>query len=113
MSNFQAIGLSAISMLKRSKPARAVRRAPFFEQLEERCVLSGPGQPVQPGVTLFPLAPPDIRPYQILTGPDGNLWFNEVEANRIGTITTTGDISSFTSVNAESITAIAVGPDGA
>ena len=63
---------------------KVVTLRPSFEMLEDRCVLSSPGQVIEPGITIFKLDRPDIRPDQILVGPDGDLWFNEVLSNRIG-----------------------------
>ena len=35
------------------------------------------------------------RPYTIVAGPDGNLWFTESDVHRIGRITPAGVITSF------------------
>jgi hypothetical protein len=49
----------------------------------------------------------------IVAWPDGNLWFTESAANRIGRITTGGDITEFPLAgDGRQPTAIAVGPDG-
>ena len=47
-------------------------------------------------------------------GPDGNLWFTEVDGNRIGRITPAGAITEFSPVSppARSPDGIAAGPDG-
>jgi virginiamycin B lyase len=53
-------------------------------------------------------------PYGIANGPDGNLWFAESFANKIGRITPLGAISEFVSPTPSSFpTAITAGPDGA
>ena len=46
-------------------------------------------------VVEFPLEHPDSRPYEIVTGPDGNLWFTESDRGSIGRITPTGTITEF------------------
>src|SRR6266536_6550267 len=46
-------------------------------------------------VTEFPLPHPESRPYSIVTGPDGNLWFTESDRSAIGRITPTGEITEF------------------
>ena len=49
----------------------------------------------------------------ITAGPDGNLWFAEVNANKIGRITTTGVITEYTIPTADSWPlGITTGPDG-
>jgi hypothetical protein len=52
-------------------------------------------------------------PYQIVTGPDGNLWFTEYGGNRIGRITPDGQLTEFalpTTLSRPNF--ITVGPDG-
>ena len=46
-------------------------------------------------VVEFPLQHPDSRPYTIVTGPDGNLWFTESDRGSIGRITPTGTNTEF------------------
>jgi virginiamycin B lyase len=47
------------------------------------------------------------------TGPDGNLWFTEIGASKIGRITTSGSISEFVIPTASSGPfGITAGPDG-
>ena len=46
-------------------------------------------------VTEFPLPHPESRPYTIVAGPDGNLWFTESWRGAIGRITPTGTITEF------------------
>ena len=43
----------------------------------------------------FPVTTPNARPVGITTGPDGNIWFTEADANRIGRISPTGDVFEF------------------
>jgi streptogramin lyase len=53
-------------------------------------------------------------PVYITAGPDGNLWFTEINGNRIGRITTTGVVTEFVLPHPDSgPEGIAVGPDGA
>ena len=60
------------------RPADRVRARPRLEGLEDRCLLS-------PTITEFP-APANAGPYDITAGPDGNLWFTEASAFKIGMI---------------------------
>ena len=50
-------------------------------------------------------------PFSITSGPDGNVWFTEVNGNKIGQITPSGVISEF--VASGSPGGITMGPDGA
>src|SRR5215470_6048646 len=51
------------------------------------------------------------NPFTIVAGPDGALWFTEVNANRIGRITTAGAITEFAAGGNPG--GIAAGADGA
>ena len=52
-------------------------------------------------------------PNFIVAGPDGNLWFTEITANKIGRITTDGAITEFpVPTRQASLQGIAAGPDG-
>ena len=67
--------------------------------------------------TEFPTPTPNSGPYSIRVGPDGNLWFTEGYANKIGTVTAAGKITEFPvptnpSPNGGSLIGIAAGPDG-
>jgi len=54
------------------------------------------------------------EPFQITTGPDGNLWFTISNENRIGRMTTSGTVTQFTVSLSGSVPAgITTGPDGA
>jgi virginiamycin B lyase len=46
-------------------------------------------------VTKFPLPNANSLPSGITAGPDGNLWFTETGANKIGRTTTAGVITEF------------------
>jgi streptogramin lyase len=51
-------------------------------------------------------------PSGITAGPDGNVWFTETGADKIGRITTNGDISEFPLSPASGPIGIVLGPDG-
>jgi len=38
---------------------------------------------------------PGARPWEIVTGPDGDLWFTEIAGNRIGRMTPSGVLTEF------------------
>ena len=74
--------------------------------------------------TFGPLPPANITEFQngltagshpvgITGGPDGNLWFTEYDANRIGRITPGGVVTEFSAgITGSGLDAIAKGPDG-
>jgi virginiamycin B lyase len=51
-------------------------------------------------------------PSDIVTGPDGALWFTEVNSGKIGRITTAGTITEFPLLTFDSPRSITSGPDG-
>jgi len=51
-------------------------------------------------------------PDQIVTGPDGALWFTESGTGMIGRASTAGQITEFGGINSTRVTGIALGPDG-
>ncbi|MGH7267834.1 MAG: virginiamycin B lyase family protein [Candidatus Rokuibacteriota bacterium] len=64
--------------------------------------------------TRFAIPTPASEPEGITVGPDGALWFVEYAGNKIGRITTAGDITEFTLPAAGSQpVGIVAGPDGA
>ena len=64
-------------------------------------------------ITEFPIPTVLSGPEGITAGPDGNLWFTELGADKIGRITTSGSITEFPLPNPGSQpVAIASGPDG-
>jgi streptogramin lyase len=64
-------------------------------------------------VTEFHVPTAGSRPYTIVPGPDGNLWFTESNGNKIGRITTDGKIVEYKVPTAASGPyGIAVGADG-
>jgi virginiamycin B lyase len=99
-------GISLSRLSKRSKQDCAPRRRPLIESLESRQLLS---------VTIneFPIPTNGADPVDIVSGPDGNLWFTEV-AGKIGQINpTTHAIAEFPVPTAGAEAAdIAAGPDG-
>src|SRR3954447_18645299 len=67
-------------------------------------------------VTAFPLPHGDSRPYDIVAGPDGNLWFTESTNDAIGKITPDGTITEYplhVPAQDDRPYGIAVGADGA
>lgn len=63
-------------------------------------------------ITEFPIPGPAVKPGAIVAGSDGNLWFAEGGAPRIGRITPGGEITHFTLPTADSVYALAAGPEG-
>jgi hypothetical protein len=60
-----------------------------------------------------PLAGSDVGPYEFTLGPDGNVWFTDVDKNYIGCITPTGVITTFPIPTGNSSTpGLTVGGDG-
>ena len=66
--------------------------------------------------TEFSVPTASAGPYDIVTGPDGYLWFTEEVGNKIGRIGTDGTVTNEFSISAGVATpepsGIAVGPDG-
>jgi streptogramin lyase len=81
------------------------RRRPVVEPMEPRRLLAGFQE--------FPVAP-NSNPFAIAAGPDGNLWFTELLANRVGAINPITHLSAtFATPTASSNpNLIAAGPDG-
>ena len=46
-------------------------------------------------MTEFPIPTPDSGPRAVAAGPDGNVWFSEFNAGKIGRITPSGQITEF------------------
>jgi len=64
-------------------------------------------------ITEFPVPTAGSRPYTIVPGPDGALWFTESNGNKIGRITPSGQITEYPVPTAASGPyGIAVGADG-
>ena len=64
------------------------------------------------GVAEFPIPTATSISQEIVLGPDGNLWFTEQTADRIGRITPAGVVTEFTVPASRGRTGITVGPDG-
>jgi streptogramin lyase len=65
--------------------------------------------------TSFTVPTPQANVTQITLGPDGNLWFTESGAHKIGKITPSGDFTEFTGSNGADfgeVNSITAGPDG-
>ncbi len=73
---------------RRSSRLGTPPRKPAVEPLEDRCVPAA--------VTEFPILTPASGATAITRGADGNLWFTEFNADRIGRITTAGVKTEFT-----------------
>ena len=55
----------------------------------------------------------NTAPFAITAGPDGALWFTEYQGNKIGRITTTGQVTEYAIPTSNSVPiGIAKGPDG-
>jgi virginiamycin B lyase len=52
-------------------------------------------------------------PNQLVTGPDGAVWFTNVGSDSIGRVTASGGFRTFTGPGIDSPNTITVGPDGA
>ncbi|MSQ94280.1 MAG: hypothetical protein EXR98_06955 [Gemmataceae bacterium] len=95
----------------RTQPAKrqpqCSRPALCVELLEDRCLLSAV-------IAEFPVSAASSSPFGITTGPDGNIWFTESQANQIGMSNPlTHAIAGYPIPTASSApSAIAVGPDG-
>ena len=64
-------------------------------------------------ITEYPVPTARSVPAGIAAGPDGNLWFTEADANKIGRITTAGAITEYLIPTPYSDPiGIAAGPDG-
>jgi streptogramin lyase len=92
---------------RRQRSQHRIHRRPLtLEVLEDRCL---------PSVVIneFPVPTPGSQPRGIATGPDGNLWFTEQIAGKIGRITPAGTVTEFPLPHADSVPAlITAGPDG-
>lgn len=65
-------------------------------------------------LSVYPIPSPAGQPLGIAPGPDGALWFTESAANKIGRISTGGQLTEFAIPTAASAPAgIVAGPDGA
>ena len=67
---------------------------------------------MSPTGTLSNFPVPGGKTYAITTGPDGNLWFTEPDADQIGKITPTGTVTEYPVPSSLGFGAITTGPDG-
>src|SRR5262249_38165424 len=84
-------------------PRRGASRKLQVEGLEGRALLASTIE--------YPLAS-GSDPNQIVAGPDGNLWFTDLENKTIGEITTSGKVTVYPIPGGPAV-AITNGPDGA
>jgi streptogramin lyase len=90
---------------KRTTVRKPPRPRLALEALDDRVLLS---------VTEFPIPSFNSNPYGITRGPDGNIWFTEALAGKIGRITPAGVITEFSAglTPGGQPTKITAGPDG-
>lgn len=60
----------------------------------------------------YPLSTPSSNPLRITSGPDGNLWFTEPDAQKIGRITLSGAVTEYPLAPDSEPEDITTGPDG-
>ena len=101
--------LASLRMRRRRayQPAHRTRSRPRIEEMEDRCLLS-------PTITEFRTPTASSYPRRITAGPDGNLWFTEYNANKIGMINpATHATAEFTvPTTGLGLGGIVAGPDG-
>jgi streptogramin lyase len=66
-----------------------------------------------PVINEYPVPTSDSGDYSIATGSDGALWFTETAQNKIGRITTSGDVTEYSLPAGDTSNSITSGPDGA
>src|SRR5262245_21668812 len=89
---------------KRTTVRKPPRTRPALEALDDRVLLSATEFPIPDTTT--------ARPEGITRGPDGNLWFTESIADRIGRITPAGVVTQFSLPFLSQPAEITAGPDG-
>jgi len=96
----------------------------IFKKLRRRFMYAAGAVSVILGLVVGPSLPaavqtaraeaPNSKPWNITAGPDGALWFTELDANRIGRITTAGTITEYPIPTANAGPhGITAGPDNA
>ena len=70
------------------------------------------GANITPGLTWFHTPTQGSWPEFIRNGPDGNLWFTEFYADKVGRITPQGKITEFSLPDSNDVESIVTGPDG-
>src|SRR5262245_5907799 len=90
---------------QRTTVRKRPRHRPALEALDDRLLLS---------VTEFPVPTPQSNLVGITRGPDGNMWFTDALAGKIGRITPAGVITEFSAgiTPGAQPTEITAGPDG-
>src|SRR2546422_282714 len=64
-------------------------------------------------ITEYPLPTRPSAPYWIAAGPDGNLWFTEIDGNKVERITTGGVVTEYPVPTVGGwLQGITAGPDG-
>lgn len=58
-------------------------------------LVPGLGSPAAAGTTVFPVPTSSAGLGRIVTAPDGNMWFVEADANKVGRITPSGQITEY------------------
>ena len=82
-------------------------------RLDLRPVDLGRDGPAEFTIVEFPIPTASSMPFDITAGPDGNIWFTERQANKIGRSTPAGAITEFPVPTAQSTPAcIVAGSDG-
>src|SRR5262245_64901599 len=91
------------------------KRVTVRKRPRHRLALEALDERILPSVTEFPIPLIDVlnsRPEGITRGPDGNLWFAETLADRIGRITPAGVVTQFSLPFLSAPAEITAGPDG-
>jgi streptogramin lyase/plastocyanin len=96
----------------RNRAGKPIRSRLVLETLEDRCLPTAI-VPLNFPIQTFDLPTPGAAPTAITAGPDGNLWFTEANADKIGRITPSGIVTEFNVPTAGAgPTGLTVGPDG-
>lgn len=85
---------------------------PSSPQTPSSSPVEGEASP-QVAITEFTIPTANSHPYEIAAGSDGNLWFTEFDANKIGRITPSGAITEYSLPTSSWMRGITNGPDGA
>ncbi len=82
---------------------------PQVEGLEDRALLAPITEIPIPGGKQYPYTPPG----EIVEGPDGNLWFINVDTGSIDSVTPSGKFNAYPIPDGGGLNAITSGPEGA
>ena len=108
----------ASGVLRSMKPAGAILGAMLLAACTQQAPASStpahpsPTSAVTSAITEFPTLTANSRPGDITRGPDGNLWFVELAANKVAKVTTSGSIFEFPLPPGTQPGSITAGPDG-